>query len=403
MDVKNDMLDYIHWRGDLTFEQDPFNEADALLFSMLSYIHFQDVVEEDGTEISIQDASEKYFSLHPEKEMEEDNTFTRYTPLLMKEMAETVRFHDVTLSHFVNMVDLSESIQMSAVVFHLPAFFFVSYRGTDKTIAGWKEDFNISYTATTGQKESVEYLKKVCREVKGDFMTGGHSKGGSFSVYASSFAGYGIQKRLLHAWSFDGPGLQPQLRHEPGYIAIKEKILKYVPEESMIGMIFSEDDELHVFESTAKGPMQHDAFTWKIMGNRMIKAEEVSDLSRYFLTVIQTFLEKTDEDTRAFFIDTLFSFFEATDAMTFEEIRGSLFTSLKKMGPVWDSLSDETGKEMMAVVNAFLNSMWDSRSALFKTNEKKPWYLTVTDDLFGITKKEKNESGNEPEKDDGSE
>lgn len=39
-----DIFDYISWRGDLTFEQDGFNELDALVLSRLSYLPFDGAV-----------------------------------------------------------------------------------------------------------------------------------------------------------------------------------------------------------------------------------------------------------------------------------------------------------------------------------------------------------------------
>ena len=41
------MIDYLQWRGDLTFTQDPPNCVDALIFSTLSYIRYGGVVESD--------------------------------------------------------------------------------------------------------------------------------------------------------------------------------------------------------------------------------------------------------------------------------------------------------------------------------------------------------------------
>lgn len=39
-----DIFDYISWRGDLTFEQDGFNELDALVLSRLSYLLYNQII-----------------------------------------------------------------------------------------------------------------------------------------------------------------------------------------------------------------------------------------------------------------------------------------------------------------------------------------------------------------------
>ena len=38
------ILDYLDWRGDLTFEQSPFNEVDNLLLSQLVYVDLEGIV-----------------------------------------------------------------------------------------------------------------------------------------------------------------------------------------------------------------------------------------------------------------------------------------------------------------------------------------------------------------------
>ena len=46
------ILDYIDWRGDISFETDGFNEVDNLIFSVLSYLEFDNIVPK-GIEYSI--------------------------------------------------------------------------------------------------------------------------------------------------------------------------------------------------------------------------------------------------------------------------------------------------------------------------------------------------------------
>ena len=57
------ILDYLDWRGDLTFYQSPFNEVDNLLLSQLPYIDFSGIVKNEGMKqgISIRAASRLFF------------------------------------------------------------------------------------------------------------------------------------------------------------------------------------------------------------------------------------------------------------------------------------------------------------------------------------------------------
>ncbi|NMA61370.1 MAG: hypothetical protein GX956_05765, partial [Firmicutes bacterium] len=57
------LFDYLHWRGDLTFEQVPFNDIDSLILSRLSYLPFDHIVPESFQEsITIAQANELFFA-----------------------------------------------------------------------------------------------------------------------------------------------------------------------------------------------------------------------------------------------------------------------------------------------------------------------------------------------------
>ena len=39
-----DISDYLCWRGDITFEQDPFNDVDNLILAQIAYVDFSDII-----------------------------------------------------------------------------------------------------------------------------------------------------------------------------------------------------------------------------------------------------------------------------------------------------------------------------------------------------------------------
>lgn len=39
----NNLINYLKWRGDLSFDISPLNEVDALIFSELVYLDFRDI------------------------------------------------------------------------------------------------------------------------------------------------------------------------------------------------------------------------------------------------------------------------------------------------------------------------------------------------------------------------
>ena len=83
------VLEYIGWRGDLSFQQDPPNAVDALIFATLVYIRYGGHVEaEPNREITLRDAAEEYFALEdPENRVRVKNDLE-----LLRLAAESRRF-----------------------------------------------------------------------------------------------------------------------------------------------------------------------------------------------------------------------------------------------------------------------------------------------------------------------
>ena len=161
--VNNTMYEYLSWRGDLTFEQDPFNEVDKLILAQMAYVDYDEIVPEDREKkIAISDVARLYWELHTVAEIKSRGSFVRMSPLLLEPVAKSRRFRRMTLTGYVNYVSKSAEAQMSAVQFELEdGTVYVAFRGTDETLIGWKEDFNLSYMSRTeGQKLAVEYMKR---------------------------------------------------------------------------------------------------------------------------------------------------------------------------------------------------------------------------------------------------
>ena len=59
-------IDYLEWRGDLTWEQAPFNEVDNLILSYFSYVNLDEVIDSPDRFMTIREASGKFFRLYSE-------------------------------------------------------------------------------------------------------------------------------------------------------------------------------------------------------------------------------------------------------------------------------------------------------------------------------------------------
>ena len=165
-----DVIDYLHWRGDLTLEERPFNEVDNVVLSLLTYTKFDEVLSSTTEPIPLDDVRREYFRYHTREEIQNIKIFNGQAPLLMDDLAETKRFHDMKIGWYVSDLKDDETLQFAAVTYILPnGEAYVGFRGTDNSVTGWREDLLLSYmSGTQGQLLSVNYLNEhfsdMCKE-----------------------------------------------------------------------------------------------------------------------------------------------------------------------------------------------------------------------------------------------
>ena len=299
------IFDYLSWRADLPFSADPFNEVDNLVLSMLSYTDFNGIVPQNGRTIQLSDACRLFFEQHTREEILANTSFTASAPLLMERMINGQRFGNMTLRKYIE--ESGEGHQLSAVTFGLAdGSEYVAFRGTDGTVAGWKEDFNFTFmNETEGQRLAVQYLNGI----RGKLRVGGHSKGGNLAVYASAFCN--CQGRILEVYSNDGPGFKEETVRQAGFQQILPKVKKYIPDSSVFGLLLSGGEEYQVVKSSAVGIKQHDGFTWQINRNRFVNAP-LSEMSRTVQKAIGFFINTLDDEGMKTFTELVFSLIEST-------------------------------------------------------------------------------------------
>lgn len=352
----SNFLDYLAWRGDLTFEKDPFNSIDALILSTLSYVDFKDVVPGRGEGIiTIEEASEKFFKIHSEEELAQNKSFINYAPALLKALAGSERFRKAYLLNFVDDTDISREIQFAAVEIDTSdGTSFISFRGTDDTIIGWKEDFNLSYMTVPSENEAALYLKDVTEGREETVRIGGHSKGGHLAIYAAMTADPEISSRIEKVYSFDGPGFNHEAMESEKFRSVQPKIIKIIPETSIIGRLLENSTEPVVVKSTELGIMQHDPKSWQLEGKRFETCASTDKISDAFDETMSIWLGEMSFDDRKVFVDELFSVFEASgceylSTMTKVGVRGTR-AMIERMGQI----RNDSGAKVRTLVKMFL-------------------------------------------------
>lgn len=353
----SNILDYLAWRGDLSFYQDPFNSIDALILSCLSYVNFTGVVPAKGDGlITIGEASEKFFTIHSPEELAQDKSFIRFAPDLLRALAKTDRFRNSYLLNFVDDTDISRGIQFAAVEIDLPdETSFISFRGTDDTVVGWKEDFNLSFMTVPSEMEAVRYLRSVTAGRQDKIRMGGHSKGGHLAIFAATTADPAIASRIDHVYSFDGPGFNHEAMESELFRNVQPRITKFIPETSIIGRLLENSTEPIVVKSSELGIMQHDPLSWQIEGKEFETCMSTDKISDTFDDTMTIWLGDMTFEDRKVFVDELFSVFEASgceylSTMSKVGIKGTR-AMIERMGQI---RNDSAGAMVRTLVKMFL-------------------------------------------------
>ena len=382
------IFDYLAWRKDVPFSVSPFNEVDSLVLSELVYADFGGVVPEEGEPVPLAEARKRFWQRHTREEIMAQDSFTKTAPFLMDGMVDGARYANTELRWFYDVVDDGRDLQLAALSFYLPdGTVFVAFRGTDSHIVGWKEDFNLSYMPETeGQRRSAAYMNRHFTDCSLSLRLGGHSKGGNMAVFAAVHADPAVRKRITAVYSNDGPGFLEDFTQSDAYREMLPRIVSIVPEDSIIGTLLYSGACEHVVKSSAFGILQHDGFTWQVLGRRFVEADKRSESSLLIEQTMRQWLSGKTEQERRLFVNSLFSLFEATGKETFADILREKGKSLAIMGKTLETMP----RDQRAAVWGMLSGLVFTGSETLYQNARRG----VRQLLDGLTARDK---GDNPE------
>lgn len=352
------IMDYIEWRGDLPFTQSEFNDVDNLILACFSYVNLdgiQEAASQNGIELKA--LTEKFLQLHTEKELKEDKSFIRFAPFMMLEMAKTERFGQCVIRNYVNEIVAEEAQQFSAVEICLSdGTSYISFRGTDDTIVGWKEDFNLSTGVVPAQERAVEYLRRIAGSLQEMVRVGGHSKGGNLAVYGAVMCKE-IHPWILQVYSNDGPGFSREFLELPETEALLLKVTRIIPEYSIIGTLLEHSKEPVLVASSNKGLLQHDGFSWEVSGNHFASKEQLNSRAETFVSILHKWIDGMDVEQKKVLIEDLFSTIEASGSENLSEIQAGGLKSFTAMLKRIESFAPES-REMVQELFLALFGGW---------------------------------------------
>ena len=313
------ILDYLTWRGDLLFSQVGFDDVDGLILSELAYINFDSLVcENTECMVPLRNLAKTLLALPtPAARCRIDKDLE-----LLTAVAESDRFGRIGVTFYRNIFIPEEETQFAAVTFLLEdGTAFLAFRGTDSSLVGWKEDFNMSFQKNIpAQRLAQAYVQQYATMSREPLRLGGHSKGGNLAVYAGAMCGESIQSRILEIYNYDGPGFMEEMLAEPGYQAIVSKIKTIVPQFSVFGMLLERSEAHRAIYSDATGLLQHEPYSWQVLGKGFVPMEDVTENAYFLDRTLTTWLAGMSNQERSDFIEWIFGLFMQENASQAKDI-----------------------------------------------------------------------------------
>jgi len=370
------MMDYVAWRGDLSFEQDELNEIDALILSELSYIDFSGIAPASfAKEVTIAAASEAYFKKNPETKGKLGIIVPDTIHDLLRAAAASARFGGIGMSGYESATDEAEEKQFAAVTFTLGENLkFAAFRGTDDSIVGWKENFNMCYLfPVPAQVCAADYLNRLAAACPHRLVTGGHSKGGNLAVYAAEYCEDTVQSRIAAVYNNDGPGFPDSQLENERYLRIRGRMHTFLPQQSIVGILLQHEEDFHAVKSTAVGPMQHDGFSWELVGRGFAYAPALAASSRRTDKTLRAWVDDMDMEQREQFICKLFAIRRTSKALSLTDLA-------KNPRELFDAINASFDEESRAVLKrSFSMLLHEDRNV--KLQDAQEELLKLKDDL----------------------
>lgn len=276
-------------------------------------------------------------------------TDPKTTETLFTRMASNPRFASIRVGGVEERFSEKDQTQFAAITMMLPdGTLAIAFRGTDASFVGWKEDFAMAFQyPVPAQQSAADYVAHVARLWEGDLILLGHSKGGNLAVYAAMNVDDDVRERIRTVYSLDGPGFPDNVVNSAEYNAVVNKIVKIVPETSIVGMILETPEPCRVVRSNERGMMQHDAFSWQVCADAFVEVPDVSASSRYFNKSLNEWLAGMSVDQRERAVDALFSVLEASEQKGLLGLMDAGPKSIRAMIGTFAGLSDEDRKHLL--------------------------------------------------------
>lgn len=362
------IIGYVKKWGKYPFSEKPFNEVDSLVLCQLVYLNYEKYVPA----FDAKSAPVSIGSIWEDAQWEqilEDYWYKENNKELFEAVAGSVRFSRMKMNYYTNVIDEKRQAQFSAMSYFLEdGKVYIAYRGTDATIVGWKEDLNLAFSKPLrSQYLAVEYMEQVAGEMANDlytgFYAGGHSKGGNLAVYGAMNCSNETRAKMIRIFNHDGPGFRPEIKAQGNYQAISDRVVKFIPRSSLVGMILEEESDYEIIESWGIGLFQHNTYSWKVEDGALVRAKNRTSAKVLRDAALNEWiLSLTEEQTHAF-VDTLYEVVSASEVSNVFEFEADWKKCLQNVMLAAKEVDEETKKGIQKTIQLFFQILLENLKA----------------------------------------
>ena len=388
-----------------TFAQRKFNAVDALILCELAYINMPTSVPkycDNPKNIStvsinellrIEDYSSMFASGSPKVD--------KFRRKLLLAVASSPRYRGIRVGEYLERFDesnIDESLeqQFAGVTFDLsncegidnPHTLVVAFRGTDSTLVGWKEDFNMAFRCPVPAQESAaEYLTSVAQRYSKRYsnknffnkifanklfarfskssvdaqnnpniIVVGHSKGGNMAAYAAMRLDATSQKLgdlVSKIYSMDGPGFASDVVDTSVFANVSSRIEKVVPQSAFIGLIMDTGVPYKVTFADSIGLMQHLGMYWQVKNGDFDYCDCVTPRALAVSKATNEWMMNLPFEERKRRIDSVYSIFSSLGYPTFDEMSSHWSEVVPKLLKIAMHMDSKTYELIRSVMSAF--------------------------------------------------
>lgn len=356
------LIDYLEKVENLTFDQEPLNILDKVCINEIGYLTYEKWLTASDLKkpINLHDFAEG-------KELNPDYTFmvTKERVELAEAMVRSRRFAGLSLSNYRSVLDKEVEKQFAAMIFSLPELDYhqLVFRGTDDSVIGWKEDFQLTYSREIpAHRSAMTFLEEHLPNLSGCITVSGHSKGGNLALYSAVQSSTALREKISELLLLDSPGLMKSLLEKPSYQELKAKMTVIRPQDSVVGVMLYWDRPAQLVAAEGIGFAQHNALTWEVdlTTNDFVHVDQPTDLSQRLEETFQEWIETLPNQELKQVFDLVFDTILDSGIESLDDIGIQALPQLGQMLQEFGNLSDKQKKVLQDGFNQLLWIFWKS-------------------------------------------